>query len=53
MFSDNVKYREVNYFEGDCSHCDSKNVEIFRVFLKYGSSLGIWLCADCQRDLRD
>lgn len=48
-----LKYCDVNYYEGDCSHCGCKNVEIFRVFLRYGSSLGIWLCSHCQKDLRD
>lgn len=46
-----IKYREVSYLEGDCENCSSKDVELFRIFIRYSGPL--YVCSCCEKELRD
>lgn len=46
-----IKYREVNYLEGNCEKCEAKDVELFRIFIRYSGP--IYVCECCEFILRD
>lgn len=47
-----VKYREINYYEGDCEKCGKKDVEVFYTYGRYMFK-AMYCCSSCKQNLEE